>query len=78
MKQKEKVLTREIVYELEWDVLEVITSDMLEGYTIIGSDAFIDCSSLTTITIPNSVTNIESFAFDHCDSLSSLSLSRTL
>ena len=37
--------------------------------TSIGSYAFIDCSSLTSVTIPNSVTNIGHWAFLDCSSL---------
>ena len=37
--------------------------------TSIGSEAFRDCSSLTSVSIPNSVTSIGSFAFDGCSSL---------
>ena len=33
---------------------------------IIGKSAFSDCSSLTSITIPNSVTSIGGFAFNKC------------
>ena len=46
MKQ-EKVLTEKLVVELGLDKLSVITSDMLEGYTSIGANAFFECSSLT-------------------------------
>ena len=34
--------------------------------TIIGDKAFADCSGLTSITIPNSVTSIKGAAFSHC------------
>jgi len=40
--------------------------------TSIGSDAFSDCTSLTSITIPNSVTSIESSAFRDCTSLAEI------
>ena len=74
MKQEEKVLTRKLVEELGLDKLEVITSDMLEGYTRIGSDALWCCSSLTSITIPNSVTSIVYFAFYKCYSITSITI----
>ena len=38
----------------------------------IGKEAFINCSSLTSITIPNSVTSIGGWAFAYCDSLTSI------
>lgn len=37
----------------------------------IGSYAFHNCTELTSITIPNTVTNIEYFAFSNCKKLSS-------
>ena len=56
--KKEKILTKNIVYELGLDKVSVITADMLEGYTTIGDDAFYNCTGLTSVTIPNSVTSI--------------------
>ena len=41
----------------------------LYGATSIGSSAFYGCSSLTFITIPNSVTSIGHYAFRDCSSL---------
>ena len=42
-----------------------------ESY-VIGSSAFKDCSRLTSITIPNSVTSIGNYAFHGCTSLKEL------
>ena len=52
----------------------------LSTYTIkvgtkwIGSRAFDDCSSLTSLTIPNSVTSIGNYAFKGCSSLTSITI----
>jgi hypothetical protein len=40
--------------------------------TSIGNYAFEDCSSLTSIVIPNSVKSIEEAAFANCTSLTSI------
>ena len=42
--------------------------------TSIGEYAFDDCSSLTDISIPDSVTSIGDFSFDYCSSLTSISI----
>ena len=74
MEQEEKILRSYLVEELGLNKLEVITSDMLEGYTSIGRNAFWYCSSLTSITIPNSVTSIEDYAFNSCLHLASITI----
>lgn len=40
--------------------------------TAIGSNAFYYCTSLTSITIPNSVTSIENSAFKDCTKLNDI------
>ena len=40
----------------------------------IGKSAFSDCSSLTSITIPNSVTSIGDYAFYSCSGLTSVTI----
>ena len=78
MEQEEKVLTRELVKEFGLDKVEVITSDMLKGYTSIGNYAFLHCDSITTVTIPNSVTSIGYSAFDCCSSLTSITIPNSI
>ena len=46
--------------------------------TSIGGDAFVDCSSLTSVTIPNSVTSIEYEAFWGCSSLTSVTIGNSV
>ena len=45
-----------------------------EGTEVICDDAFINCESLQSITIPNSVTNIGDYAFGSCKSLQSVTI----
>ena len=50
------------------------TYSIKEGTKWIGHDAFEDCSRLTSITIPNSVTSIGDYAFRNCSSLTSITI----
>ena len=68
---EEKILTQTQVKELGLDKVAVITPDMLEGYTGIGDGAFYNCTGLTSVTIPNSVTRIGWGAFCECTGLTS-------
>ena len=45
-----------------------------EGTRLIASSAFYGCSSLTSVTVPNSVTSIVSSAFYGCSSLTSVTI----
>ena len=45
-----------------------------DSVTSIGSEAFKDCSNLTSITIPDSVTSIGSEAFKDCSNLTSITI----
>ena len=40
--------------------------------TTIGGSAFAGCSGLTSVTIPNSVTDIENWVFRNCNNLNSI------
>lgn len=47
-----------------------------QTYTVtgIGKDAFINCSDLTSVTIPESVTSIGNLAFAFCHGLTSITI----
>ena len=56
---------------------EISSFDELQyftGLTTIGNGAFNNCSGLTSVIIPNSVTSIEASAFDRCDSLTEVTI----
>ena len=54
--------------------LDMNRDSQLRKITFIGNYAFEDCSSLTSINIPQSVTSIGEAAFAHCRSLTSITI----
>ena len=54
----------------------VVIPDTINGYAVasIGMNAFVENTSLTSVTIPNSVTNIGDEAFNACTNLTSVIL----
>ena len=53
---------------------DIVIPEEIDGYKVtkIYDNAFSDCTSLTSITIPDSVTTIGNYAFYNCDSLTSI------
>jgi len=50
------------------------TYNIKDGTRFIGDNAFVGCSALTSITIPESVTSIGWFAFERCSGLTSINI----
>ena len=46
-----------------------------QSVKFIGSEAFKDCTTICSITIPNTITNIDSSAFENCSGLLSITFS---
>ena len=69
-----------LVYASESDNRDYVYKNAVQkvelgsGVTSIGSAAFQDCYSLSSITIPNGVTSISDYAFQNCYSLSNITI----
>lgn len=62
-----------LTQRVDGSIVEVTASDLADATEIIGF-AFSGCSSLTSITLPNSVTSIGAYAFNGCSSLKSIAI----
>lgn len=58
---------------------EVVIPSQIDGKNVscIGREAFKDCSFLTSVTIPNTVTSIQYLAFYRCKNLKQVNFSKT-
>ena len=63
-------------YNSDSNTNDIVILYMYEGYSVtsIGEGAFIDCTSLTSITISDSVTSIGNYAFSNCTSLTNITI----
>ncbi len=59
-------------------VSAILSAQISNGVTSIGNRAFLDCTSLTSITIPEGVTSIGEDAFAYCANLASITLPESL
>ncbi len=59
---------------------KVVDGDLVipDGVTSIGSYAFYNCDSITSVTIPDGVTSIGSNAFYNCDNITSITIPNTI
>lgn len=65
----------------KWDIpnkADAVEIKIGYGITNIGGDALSGCTSLTSVTIPDSVTTIHDKAFYNCTGLSSVTLPASL
>ena len=64
------------ITDCETGAEKVVIPDTIDGKSVtsIGEFAFFDCTSLTSITIPNGVTSIGDYAFRDCSSLTSITI----
>ncbi len=61
-----------IIAQVKQGTKTTLTYADFEGVTEIPSNAFEDCTALTSVEIPNTITSIGSYAFNRCTGLTSL------
>ena len=59
-------------YPFDYYIPSLLKKVVITDETVLGSAAFRNCSGLTSMTIPNSVTNIRDYAFSGCSGFTSL------
>ncbi len=59
---------------------DVVIPSTIDGYSVtgIGFQAFLDCETLTSVTLSDSITIIEEMAFGYCSNLTSISFGNNL
>ena len=69
------VVQPSVVTSYQFDTTgEHIIKYRLINDTTLGNNTFKECTSLISVTIPNSVTSIGNYAFDGCSELTSVTL----
>ena len=67
-------------FEDNWEMIDVTIPTEHDGYPVteIGLDSFRGCQILRSVTIPEGITGISSFAFFDCNNLESVHLSKSI
>ena len=68
------VYAGKIAYKYKGSMLQGTQITLMEGTTMISSDAFSGCFGLTSVIIPNSVTSIGEYAFSGCSGLTAITI----
>ena len=76
--QASKLIIPETVHDIKINNENVKEIELAYGCTSIGDYAFYGCSSLTSITIPDTVTSIGKEAFQYCSNLTSITIPDTV